>query len=182
MLFSVFIYGKFNSNYYVKFYLFTFFKLFKSSPQIIHLILDYLIFLGSFNIGGYLVVAYIGRLVPFFSFFSDCTFQTIFWTLTLSHLKVFSISIHKKCKSNHYLLLLAFFSWSANETVLACKLYGNIYDIYVAIVFGTLLFSTFWRLWKLFFFIFLTKRFLQILYSRFLFIQKTAKLVLQKLP
>ena len=28
---------------------------------------------------------------------------------------------------------------------------GNIYDRYVAIVFGTLFFSTFWRLWKLVF-------------------------------
>ena len=178
MLFSVFIYRKLNSNYYGNFYLFPVFKLYKSSPQIIHLILDYLIFLGSFNIGNYLVVAYIGRFVltlaqfsdAFFRFFSDCTCQTIFWTWTLSYLKVFSISIHKKAlkESKHYLLLLAIFHdlemtqfQFVNCICLVYKLtsyflyksksLGNIYDKYLAIVFGALSFSTFWRLCKLFF-------------------------------
>ena len=99
-------------------------------------------------------------------------------------LRVFSINIHKKCKSN--------FLWSRNDTILVCKLYlsnvwikiltvhkseifGNIYDRSVAIVLGTVFFSTFWILWKLFF----NEK---MLYSCFLFIQKTAELVLENIP
>ena len=59
------------------------FKLYKSSQQIIYIILDHLISLVSINIEGYLVVAYFER-----------------WILT---------GIHEKCESNHYLLLLAIF-------------------------------------------------------------------------
>ena len=42
-------------------------------------------------------------------------------------LRVFSIGIHKKCKPNHYLLLLAIdlemtYFWSVNYICLVCKL------------------------------------------------------------
>ena len=36
-------------------------------------------------------------------------YHTIFWTWVMFHLRFFSIDIHKKCESNHYLLLLAIF-------------------------------------------------------------------------
>ena len=36
-------------------------------------------------------------------------YHTIFWAWTMFHLRVFSIDIHKKCNSNHYLLLLVIF-------------------------------------------------------------------------
>ena len=54
---------------------------------------------------------------------------------------------------------------------------GKIYAISIAIVFGTVFFSTFWRLWKL---VFLTKNFSKCYIYVFFFIQKTAKLVLEK--
>ena len=58
---------------------------------------------------------------------------------------------------------------------MVCKLYGNIYDTYVAIVFGTLLFSTFWRLWKLFFYYFFDKKVSPNLIFTFSFYPKNSK-------
>ena len=53
---------------------------------------------------------------------------------------------------------------------------GNIYHRSIAILFGTVIFSSFWRLWKYF----LTKTFSKP-YICFLFIRKAAELVLEKL-
>ena len=53
------------------------------------------------------------------------------------------MSIHKKFKCNHYLLVLAIVH-DLERTPL-----GNIYDSSIAILFGTVFFSAFWRLWKL---------------------------------
>ena len=58
------------------------------------------------------------------------------------------------------------------------EILGNIYDRSIAIVFGTVFFGTFWRLWKLVF----DEKFFKILYLCFLFIHETAELVLEKLP
>ena len=56
-------------------------------------------------------------------------YDTIFWIWKMFHLRVFSIGIHKECKSNHHLLLLAIFHdlkmtqfWSVNYICLVFKL------------------------------------------------------------
>ena len=83
------------------------------------------------------------------------------------HLRAFSVDIPKKCKSNHYLLLLVIFHdlrmtqlWSVKYICLSIskilivdmsEILGNMYDIPVAIAFGTVFFSIFWRLQKLVF-------------------------------
>ena len=82
------------------------------------------------------------------------------------------MTLIKKCKSNHYLYDLVVFHnlrmtqfWSVKYICLVHKLkfllwiimsqiLGNIYDTFLAIVFGAAVFetvfsSTFWRLWKL---------------------------------
>ena len=58
-------------------YIFSFFlvfKLHKSSLQILHLILNHLIFLGSVKMGGYLVVTYFESLILTFAYFLDIFF------------------------------------------------------------------------------------------------------------
>ena len=52
------------------------------------------------------------------------------------------------------------------------EILGNIYDRSMAIVFGNIFFSSFWKLFD--------KKFLKFFYLYFLFIQKTAELVLKK--
>ena len=84
------------------------------------------------------------------------------------HLRDFSVGIHRKFKSNHYVLPLVISRdlemtqfWSVNYICLVYKLkilildiseiLGNIYERPIAIVFETVFFSSFWRLWKLVF-------------------------------
>ena len=62
------------------FYIFSFclvFKLYKSSLQILQFILDHLIFLGSVDIGGYLIVALFERWILTLAHFSDDFFWPI---------------------------------------------------------------------------------------------------------
>ena len=114
--------------------LFLVFKLRTSCLQILHLISDYVTFLGSADIGAYLVVAYFERWILTIAHFSDAFFWPIVFTcqVCISYhilevlLKVFSIGIYKK--SNHYLLLLAIFHnleltqlWSVNYFSLVYK-------------------------------------------------------------
>ena len=56
-------------------------------------------------------------------------YHIMFWAWTMFHLRVFSIGIHKKHKSNHYVLLLANFAgleitqfWSVNYVCLVYEL------------------------------------------------------------
>ena len=106
---------------FILFLVFKLYKLYKSSLQLIHIILNHLIFLSSVDIGDYLVVAYFRRWIfksclSFRCFFCDLkivhvmpVYHTMSWKWKMFHLKVFSTGIHKKCKSNHYLLLPAIF-------------------------------------------------------------------------
>ena len=108
-LFSVFIYGKFNSNNYLSLAFCLVFKLSKSGMQIIHLILWLLssdIFLQvNFNSWS---------LFRCFPWLVSCTGQACIschiLDLEMFHLRVFSISF-----SNLF--------WLGNDTILVCKLY-----------------------------------------------------------
>ena len=118
--FSVLIYGKFNSNYFLHFSFCLVFKLYKSSLQILQFISSHLIFLGRVDIGVLLIVALFERWILTLAHFSDVfsdletihvrpVYHSIFWAGTMFYLSVFSIDIHNKCKSNHDLLLLVIF-------------------------------------------------------------------------
>ena len=58
------------------------------------------------------------------------------------------------------------------------EILGNIYDTSIAIVFGIVFFGAFRRLWKLAF----QQKIFKILFLCFLFIHRTLKRVLEKLP
>ena len=114
MPFSVFIYGKFNSNYYVYFYLFLVFKCNKSGTQIIHLILDHLIFLGCVDIGGYLVMVIFWKMkFNSWSFFR-CFFLT--YKLCVSGLYIMPYFGHGQC-STWWFLVLAFTKSASLTTI-----------------------------------------------------------------
>ena len=125
------------------FYMFTLclvFKLCKSTLQILQFISGHLMFLVSIDIGGCLIVASFERRILTLSHFSNAFFwpgnlhvksvySPIFWAWTMFHLRFFSIDIHKKCKCNHYLLLLVIFLdlrmtqfWSVKYISLVYKL------------------------------------------------------------
>ena len=112
------------------------FKLLKSGLQITRLISNHVTFLGSPGIVGYVVVAYFERWIltlghfpdaffwPFFWAFFTPVCHAISWTWLMFFLRVFSICIHKKHKSNHYLLFAQFFlirKWLSS----VCKLYTS---------------------------------------------------------
>ena len=86
------------------------FKLYKFGLQILYLISSHVIFLYSVDIRGYLVVAcckrWILTLIHFWDTFSDLQ---IVQNKPLYHTIFSTWAIHWKCKSNHYLLLLAIF-------------------------------------------------------------------------
>ena len=86
---SVFIYGKLSYNY---FYIFSFclvFKLYKSSLQILQFISGYLIFWGSVDIGGYLIVTLFERWILILAHFSD----VFFWPVNCTCLAYISYHI-----------------------------------------------------------------------------------------
>ena len=64
-------------------------------------------FFGSLDTRSYLVVAFFDRWILIHQFF-----RYFFWPVNCTwiafDLRIFSIGIHEKCKSNHDLLLLAF--------------------------------------------------------------------------
>ena len=120
---SLLVFSFMESSILTIFYIFSFclvFKLYKSSLQILQFISDNLIFLGSVDIGSYLIVAIFERWILTLAHFSDVfsdletihvrpVYHSIFWAWTMFDLRVFSIDIHNKCKSNLYLLLLVIF-------------------------------------------------------------------------
>ena len=119
-LFNFLIYGKFSYNYFSHFNFFLVSKLYRSSLQILQLILGHLTNLGSVDIAAYLTGALFQRCILTLAHFSDVFFWPVncgcgvcisFHILGMDkfHLRVFSIDIHKNCKSNHYLLLLVIF-------------------------------------------------------------------------
>ena len=70
--------------------------------------------------------------------------HTIIWAWTMFCLKDFSIDIHKRCKSNHYLHY-------GHVRNLGQYLWQILAILFGTFVFGNAFFSTFWRLWKLVF-------------------------------
>ena len=112
----------------------------KSILQVLQYILGYLLFLGSVDIGGYLIVALFKRWILTLNNFSDvfsdlqivhtrAVYHTILKVWTMFHLRVFIIDIYKKCKSNPYLPLLVIFHdlrmiefWAVKYIYLAYKL------------------------------------------------------------
>ena len=74
--FSVLIYGKFNSIFYI-FGFCLVFKLYKSSLQIPQFISGHLIFFGSVDIDGYLIVTLFERWILTLAHFSDVFFPDL---------------------------------------------------------------------------------------------------------
>ena len=119
-IWSLLVFSFMESSILIIFYIFSFclvFKLYKSSLQILHLISGHFTFLGCVDIGGYLVVTCFESWILAPAHFSDvfmwpvnCTCQAClsYHILDMDNvlLRAFSIGINKKCKSNHYLLLL----------------------------------------------------------------------------
>ena len=139
------------------FYMFSFclvFKLFKSTLQILQFISGHLMFLVSIDIAGCLIVALFERWILTLSHFSNAFFwrgnlhvrsvyYPIFWAWTMFHLRFFSIDIHKKCESNHYLLLLAIFLDLKMTKLLSLN---NVYLVYEL----KFLFWAFPKFWAIF--------------------------------
>ena len=125
-------------------------------------------------------------------------YHTIFWAWTMFHLRVFSIDIHKKCNSNHYLLLLVIFHdlrmtqfWSGKYV---CLVYKLKFFLWTCPIFWAIFMTNLWPLYLELLYLepqflvlfgdcrnlFFEEKFFKILYC-FLFIQKPAELVLEKL-
>ena len=111
------------------------------------------------------------------------------------YLRVSSIGIHRKRKSNHYLVLLVIFHDLEMTQVLSVNYFCLVYKL--KFLFWT--YPKFWAIFKtdlkplyleLYFLLlfgdcgslFFDKKFSKILYLCFLFIQNTAELVPEKLP
>ena len=200
------------SSVLIKIYSFSFclvFKVYRYSLQILQFISGHLIFLGSVNIGSYLIVALFERKILTLARFSDvfpdlqimhvrAVYHTIFWTWTMFHLRVFSIDIHKKCNSSHYLLLLVIFHdlrmtqfWSGKYV---CLVYKLKFLLWTCPIFWAIFMTNLWPLYLELLYLepqflvlfgdcrnlFFDEKFFKILYC-FLFIQKPAELALEKL-
>ena len=96
------------------------FKFYKFSLQVLKFISANLMLLDSVDIGSYLLVAVFERWILTLAHFSNvffwavnCTYQIFlsYHILDMDNvpLRVFRIDIHKKCESNHNLLLLVIF-------------------------------------------------------------------------
>ena len=200
------------SSVLIKIYSFSFclvFKVYRYSLQILQFISGHLIFLGSVNIGSYLIVALFERKILTLARFSDvfpdlqimhvrAVYHTIFWAWTMFHLRVFSIDVHKKCNSNHYLLLLVIFHdlrmtqfWSGKYV---CLVYKVKFLLWTCPKFWAIFMTDLWPLYLELLYLepqflvlfgdcrnlFFDEKFFKILYC-FLFIQKPAELALEKL-
>ena len=198
------------SSVLIKIYSFSFclvFKVYRYSLQILQFISGHLIFLGSVNIGSYLIVALFERWILTLARFSDVfpdlqimhvrvVYHTIFWAWTMFHLRVSSIDIHKKCNSNHYLLLLVIFHdlrmtqfWPGKYV---CLVYKLKLSMWTCPKFWAIFMTDLWPLYLELLYLepqflvifgdcrnmFFDKNFLKFC---FLFIQNPAELVLEKL-
>ena len=112
----------FESSILTIFYIFSFCLVLKTSLVIVQVysanlqfISCHLIFLGSVDVGGYLTGASFEKWILALAHFSDVFFWPVFHMSGLCIILYFisyyiiilyySIGIHKKCNSNHYLLL-----------------------------------------------------------------------------
>ena len=128
------------SSILATFYIFSFFLVFKLCKSSLQILFGPSHIFGQCWYWWLFIVALFGRWILTLAHFSDvffwpvnCTCQTYtlyhFWAWAMFHLRVFSIDIDKKCKFNHYLLLLVIFHdlrmkqfWSVKYICLVHKL------------------------------------------------------------
>ena len=127
-------------------------------------------------------------------------YHNVFWERTMFYLRVFSTDINEKWKYNHYLLLLVIFHDLRMTQFSYVKCICLVYKLKVLLwtfsKFGAIFMADLWPLYlellylKLKFLVlfrdcgnlFFDKKMFKILYYCFLFIEKLAELVLEKLP